>query len=312
MSRRLPPLNAVRAFEASARNASFTRAGEELCVSQGAVSRHVALLEQWLRVKLFVREHRGIELTPQGSVYFRMVKVALDQIESGARQLQQSPDEGRLRLKLPPTFAMRWLVPRLACFHALYPEIDVQITTSHERADFDREDVDVNVHFWTEPPSGAGYRRLFGEVLLPVCAPGLLERGPPLLQPLDLANHVLLCSLNRPLDWPTWFAAAQAIDIDGNRGLKFENAALAYQAAIDELGVIVAQYAFVEDDLRTGRLVAPLALRVATNRGYFLAYHPNRPKPTRVQAFEDWILHEAACIDGARSEVRVKVQEPLA
>jgi LysR family glycine cleavage system transcriptional activator len=294
MSRRLPPLNAVRAFEASARSASFTSAAEELCVSQGAVSRHIACLEEWLDVKLFRRVHRGIELTAQGSTYFRLVKSALDQIEAGTRQLQHHPDERRLRLKLPPTFAMRWLVPRLARFHALQPKIDVQITTSHEPADFDREDVDVSIYSWPSPPSGAGYRRLFGEVLLPVCAPGLLANSPPLAVPADLTNHVLLCSLNRPLDWPTWLAATGDIGIDGNSGLKFENAALAYQAATDELGVMMAQYAFVEDDLRSGRLLAPLALHVRTSRAYFLAAHPTRLQPERVRAFEEWIVKEAA------------------
>ncbi|GHU39088.1 LysR family transcriptional regulator [Betaproteobacteria bacterium] len=297
MSRRLPPLNAVRAFEACARSASFTSAAEELCVSQGAVSRHVACLEEWLNVKLFVRVHRGIELTPQGSMYFRIVKNALDQIEAGTRQLKQSPDEKRLRLKLPPTFAMRWLIPRLARFHALYPNIDVQITTSHEPANFEREDVDVSIYSWSEPPSGPGYRRLLGQELLVVCAPGLLEQGAPLKTPQDLSRHVLLCSLNRPDDWPTWLAAVPEADVDGNSGLKFENAALAYQAAIDEVGVMVAQYAFVEDDLRSGRLISPFPIRVPTKRAYFLAYHPGRPKPERLEAFEAWVLDEAAKVE---------------
>lgn len=294
MSRHLPPLNALRAFEACARNSSFTGAAAELCVSQSAVSRHVAGLEKWLQVKLFVRVHRGIELTPQGSTYFRMVKSTLDQIESGSGQLKHSPDERRLRLKLPPTFALRWLVPRLARFHAQYPEIDVQITTSHQNADFNREDIDVSIYSWAEPPSGPEYRRLYGGVLLLVCAPGLLEHAAPLAQPRDLEHHVLLCSLNRPYDWPTWLAAAPGLNINGNGGLKFENAALAYQAAIDELGVMVAQYAFVEDDLSSGRLVAPLNLRVSTKRGYYLACHPSRLNSSRVRAFEQWVLKEAA------------------
>ncbi|MBV5333327.1 LysR family transcriptional regulator, partial [bacterium] len=235
--------------------------------SQGAVSRHVAILEDWLNVKLFVRVHRGIELTAQGSTYFRMVKTAFDQIEAGARQLKLNRDDRLLRLKLAPTFAR---------FHAEQPKIDVQITTSHQPADFDREDVDVSIYSWPAAPAGPGYRRLFGEVLLPVCAPGLLTQCGPLRVPEDLANHVLLCSINRPLDWPAWLAATPELAIDGNGGVKFENAALAYQAAVDELGVMMAQYAFVEDDLRTGRLVAPLALHVSTPRAYFLASHPNR------------------------------------
>ena len=266
-------------------------------MSQGAVSRHVALLEDWLQVKLFVRERHGIRLTPQGSVYFRTVRSALDQIELGTRQLQQSPDESRLRLKLPPTFAIRWLVPRLARFHALHPKIDVQITTSHQHADFDREDVDVSIHSETEPPTAGGYQRLFGETLLPVCAPGLIERGPRLSDPGDLADHVLLCSLNRPLDWPTWLAAAGVHHIDGNSGLKFENAALAYQAVTDQLGIMIAQHALVVDDLRTGRLVAPFALRVATSGAYYLASRADRPKSARIQAFEDWIMREVAVVE---------------
>ena len=298
MSRRLPPLNAIRAFEACARNTSFTAAAEELCVSQGAVSRHIASLEAWLDVKLFRRVHRGIELTPQGSKYFRIIKGALDQIEAGTSQLKQSPDERRLRLKLPPTFAMRWLIPRLARFHAQYPKIDVQITTSHEPADFDREDVDASVYSWASPPHGPSYRHLLSEVLLLVCAPGLLKSGKPLRTPEDLRHYGLLCSMNRPHDWPAWLAAAApGIDIDGNGGLKFENAALAYQAAIDELGIMVAQYAFVEDDLRSGRLIDPLMIRVRTTRGYFIAYHAGREKPPRLLAFEDWVLKEAASVE---------------
>jgi LysR family glycine cleavage system transcriptional activator len=294
MSRRLPPLNALRAFEASARNASFTRAAQELCVTQGAISRHVAALEDWTKAQLFVRGRHGIELTGPGQAYFRTVRAALDQIEQATRQLQQQPDDRRLRIKLPPTFAIKWLVPRLARFHAARRDIDVQITTSHQRADFDREEVDISIHSETQPPAGPGYRRLFGETLLPVCAPGLLDKAPRLSVPGDLAEHVLLCSLNRPHDWPTWLSAAGVHHVDGNSGLKFENAALAYQAAIDQLGVMIAQLAFVSDDLLAGRLVAPLSLRVSTPGAYVLAYRSDRPKPERVQAFEDWIVREAA------------------
>lgn len=294
MSRRLPPLNALRAFETSARHASFTRAAQELFVTQGAVSRHVAALEKWLGIKLFTRTQRGIELTPKGSVYFRTLRGALDQIDYGTRQLLETPDENTLRVKLPPTFAIRWLVPRLARFLALDRHIDVQITTSHQPVDFDREDVDACIHSGNMPPPDAASRRLFGEILLPVCSPGLLKRGPPLRKPADLAKHVLLCSLHRPLDWPTWMAAAGITNIDGNSGLKFENSALSYQAAIEEVGVVVAQRAFVEEDLRAGRLVAPLALRAVSQGAYYLLYRGARHQPARIQQFEDWIVREAS------------------
>jgi len=298
MSRRLPPLNAVRAFEAAARNASFTRAAQELFVTQGAVSRHVAALERWLGAKLFTRTQRGIELTTKGNAYFRSLRGALDQIDHATKQLQRSPDENLLRLKLPPTFAIRWLVPRLARFHALHRGIAVQITTSHDPADFDREDVDAAIHSDFEPPGGPGFRKVLGEELLPVCSPGLLAKGARLKKPRDLARHVLMCSMNRPRDWPTWLNAAGAPDIDGNAGLKFENAALAYQAAVDRLGVTIAQRALVEDDLRTGRLVAPFALSVKTSGGYYLAFPPDRPKSARLVAFEEWVLAEAQAAKG--------------
>ena len=288
----------MRAFEATARNASFTRAAAELCVTQGAVSRHVGVLEDWLQVKLFRRERHGVELTPQGDAYFRTIRSALDQIETTTRQLRQRTDNGPLRLKLPPTFAIRWLVPRLARFHAQHPAIDVQITTSHQRADFARDDVDVAIHSESEPLSSPGYRKLFGEILLPVCSPGVIERGPALRKPRDLAKHQLLCSMNRALDWPTWLAAAGIDDVDGNSGLKFENAALAYQAAVDELGVMIAQHALVEDDLRAGRLVAPLKLRVPTAGGYYLQFRLDQPKPASVRLFEEWIVGEAERIAG--------------
>jgi LysR family glycine cleavage system transcriptional activator len=292
MSRHLPPLNPLRAFEVAARCGNFTRAAQEMCVTQGAVSRHVATLEGWLGVRLFERAHQGIALTPSGAAYYATVRAAFDQIDRGTRQLRQLPDDRRLRIKLPPTFAIRWLVPRLARFHALHPRIDVQITTSHEPVDFDRDELDAGIHSERKPPTGPGFRLLFGETLTPVCSPALLERGPPLETPADLANHVLLCSTNRPNDWPTWLAAAGVDSINGNNGLKFENAALAYQAAVDRLGVMVALLPFVRDDLASGRLVAPLGLRVPAEGSYYLAYAAESP-PQRVRDFEEWILSEA-------------------
>jgi LysR family glycine cleavage system transcriptional activator len=236
------------------------------------VSRHVRSLEQ-LGTQLMSAQH-GIRLTP-GATYLRVLRGALDQIDH-APASPESPDDNLLRLKLPPTFAIRWLVPRLARFHALHPAIDVQITTSHERADFDREDIDACIHSEPAPPQGPGFRRLVGEVLVPVCSPRLLQRRPPLQDPADLARHVLLCSLNRPHDWPAWLAAAGVAHLDGNSGLKFENAALAYQAAIDELGVMVAQL-LVEDDLRSGPCHAdPLPLRMP---GGYSPFPPTGRRP---------------------------------
>jgi LysR family glycine cleavage system transcriptional activator len=287
-------MNAIRVFEAASRNATFTHTATELAVTQGAVSRHVSALEAWLGVKLFERNLRGIALTPKGAIYARIVRGALDQLDYATRQLKDEPDQNLLKLKVPPTFAIRWLAPRLARFHALHRNLELQITTSHHAVDFNREDVDACIHSDTRPLAGTHCQRLFGEVVLPVCCPRLVERTPRLASPRDLGAHVLVSSLHRPRDWPTWLAAAGVTDIDGNNGIRVENSALAYQAAIDGVGVAIAQLRFVEDDLRNGRLVAPFALRVPADGSYYFAYPVERAKPERVAAFEDWIRREVA------------------
>jgi LysR family glycine cleavage system transcriptional activator len=299
MSRRMPPLNALRAFEAAARNGSLTRAAQELSVTQGAVSRFVAQLEDWLGVELCVRTRRGIETTADGEAYAATLRGVFDQIETHTKRLCERPPDNLLRIKLPPTFAIRWLVPRLARFHALHRHVDVQITTSHQIVDFDREDIDVCIHTGPAPLPGAVCRRLFGEILLPVCSPGLFRESAPPSTPADLGRHVLLCSMHRPDDWPIWLARAGVSDVDGNNGLKFENSALAYQGAIDELGIVMAQRAFVEDDLRAGRLVAPLALRAPTPTSYYLAHPRSRRSTPMIALFERWILDQAAEMEEA-------------
>jgi LysR family glycine cleavage system transcriptional activator len=292
-------LNALRAFEAAARNGSLTRAAQELSVTQGAVSRHVSQLEEWLGIQLCVRMRHGIEATAEGAAYAATLRTAFDLIETQTRQLRTRPMDSILRIKLPPTFAIRWFVPRLARFHALHRHIDVHITTSHQQVEFDRDEVDLCIHSGPGPIPGAVCRKLFGEILLPVCSPGLFRNIEPPRDPADLGRFVLLCSMHRAADWPDWLAAANVATIDGNSGLKFENSALAYQAATDELGIVMAQRAFVEDDLRTGRLVAPLPLRVRTGNGYYLAYPRTSQEAPLIKAFEEWIVGETERMEEA-------------
>ncbi len=288
MSSPFPPLNALRAFEATARAGSLTRAAAELRVTQGAVSRHVSQLEKWLGVALFVRTRRGAELTHEGETYFRGIRPAFQEIDIQTRRLMKKPDANTLRLKLPPTFAIRWLVPRLASFHADNRHIDVQITTSHQPIDFERENVDVAIHSGSQPVAGLTCHRLFGEMLLPVCSPSLFDHHPKPETLADLERHVLLSSMHRPNDWPDWLRAAKLPELTEKAGLQFENSALAYQAALDGLGIVMAQLAFVEDDLRSGRLVEPFDLRVPTGNAYFVV-SPYAHPPERAKAFETWI-----------------------
>jgi LysR family glycine cleavage system transcriptional activator len=293
MRRKLPPLNALRAFEASGRYSSFTNAAKELLVTQGAVSRHVSLLEDWLGVKLFLRTHRGIELTRKGETYVRALSSVFDQIDYATREARDEADGSVLRLKLPPTFAMRWLVPRLTRFQSMHPKIEIQIFTSHEPANFRREDIDVSVHSHPFPPVDTGHHRLLGEVLMPVCSPALLKQGPGLRLPKDLANYTLLSSRHRPMDWSRWLVEAGITELDSAGSIDFDNAALAYQGAIDDLGVVIAVRALIEDDLRRGRLVAPFELQVSTAGAYYLACSQISSKSPQLIAFEEWLIQEA-------------------
>jgi LysR family glycine cleavage system transcriptional activator len=291
-ARRLPPLNAVRAFDAAARRLSFKAAGDELNVTPGAISRQIAALEAALGVRLFERSHRRVALTQAGQVYLGEVRPALERIALATGLVAASADEKVLRLKLPPTCAIRWLVPRLAKFHARHPSISVQVTTSHDRVDFERDQIDAAI-FWGEAlgPGLAG-ERLFGERLVPVCSPKLF--GGALLSPRQLSEQTLLHSLRRPDDWGRWFAAAGLPGIALERMLVFENSSLTYQGAIDGLGVAIAQTIFVEEELRSGRLVLAHKLHVGTESYYHLSYPKERARLGRIQALHGWLAHEAA------------------
>ncbi len=292
---RLPPLNALRAFEAAARHSSFKRAADELCVTPGAVSRHVLKLEAFLGAKLFFRRHAQVDLTPEGSAYLQEIREAFVRISHATTKTRAAGlDERLLRIKVPPTCAARWLVPRLAHFHADHADISIQLTTSHDAVDFGRDDVDAAVHYGVGAGADLESVKLFGEVLLPVCNPAVAALRPAVRAPRDLARHVLLHSIRRPSDWPDWFAAAGMPDVAIERTLAFENSTLTYQGAIDGLGVAIAQAAFVVDEIERGRLVAPIDLCLRGNTAYFLVFPKDKGRLRKVRLFRDWAAREAS------------------
>ena len=302
MRRNLPPLNALRAFEACARHSSFTRAADELCVTHGALSRQVAQLERHLKVKMYVRTRHGIALTTKGDRYYQALRRALDIIDRGTIEMHEMSEKKALRLRVPPTFAMRWLVPRIARFQAANRDIEVQIFTSHSAPDLVHDDWEACIQSDACRPKAAFQapqvqsRRLFGETLMPVCSPTLINdhrmRGPG-----DLCEQTLISSLHRPNDWPAWLSIAGFSDFDADSGIKFETSDLSYQAAIDNAGVVIAQSAFVQDDLVKGRLVEPFTIRAKTDWAYYLVYSKERPKPLALEVFEQWLLEEAKRVD---------------
>jgi LysR family glycine cleavage system transcriptional activator len=288
----LPPLNALRAFEAAGRHLSFKQAAAELCVTQGAISRHVLNLESFLGVSLFVRSHRQVALTAEGAAYLRDARDALLRISDATSRARSRTDERTLRIKAPPSCSIRWLVPRLGRFHARHPDIAVQVTTSHDPLDFDRDQVDVGVHYGEDTADDWNHERLFGEVLIPICSQRLFSRRKK-TTPQDIVSRVLLHSLRRPTDWRQWLDAAGLKGFSAIQELTFENSTLTYQGAVDGIGVAIAQKAFVAEDIASGRLAAPSEIEVRNTIAYFLVYPRRKQKLTKIRAFQTWIAEEA-------------------
>jgi LysR family glycine cleavage system transcriptional activator len=295
----LPPLNALRAFEATARHLSFKKAADELCVTQGAISRHVMRLEAALGLKLFTRHHRKIELTPEGLRYGREISDAFGAIARATANCTAIVDDAILKVKLPPTCAIRWFVPRLAQFYARHPDISVQILTSHEPLELGRDAADVAIQYNRTESEALRCEPLFSGLLVPVCSRDLASRGRGIHAPDDLARHVLLKSVLRPRDWPRWFAmVGTPQDLAPERELVLENASLTYEGAEKGIGVALAQVAFIEEELRAGRLVVPVA-RPLPDPGYFLVTPRDRARLRKVRLFRAWLLEEAVTAQSA-------------
>jgi len=308
MARSLPPLNALRAFEAAARHESFTKAAAELGVTQTAISRHVRTLEQQLGTALFVRYASALEMTDDGRLLARKLSSAFDLIATGIGELKGQKRRHVLKISAQPNFAIRWLIPRLGSFRARHPNIDVHLTTSHRRPEFPAEGADVAIrlgHHWT----GVIADRLFDADLFPVCSPRLMTEGPPLREPADLARHTLLHVSTSPNDWKLWLDAAGAPVVAWEAGPRFDSYALALQAAVEGLGVAIGRRVFVEDDLATGRLVQPFDLAVSVDEAWFLICPEAVAMRPEVKAFRAWITEEAGKTNGHRAAAGIRPPE---
>src|SRR5690242_2099540 len=237
MARHLPPLNALRAFEAAARHLSLTRAADELSVTQAAVSQQVKALEARLGVKLFRRLPRALRLTEEGQALLPELRDAFDRLERAVARITAEAPGGVLTVSTLTTFALTWLVPRLARFHAAHPEIDVRLMTTSRIVDFAREDVDVAIRYGDGNWPELHVERVVGEVLTPLCGRALLDR---LRRPADLGAATLLYTTGDEDEWPVWLARAGITAERGRRGPLFDATSIAVQAAIDGLGVAIA------------------------------------------------------------------------
>jgi len=294
MARRIPPLNPLYTFEAAARHISFTQAASELNVTQGAVSRQVRTLEKYLGVALFERHHRSVRLTRAGASFHEDLKAGFEQIEAATGRLMASRSRKTLIVRAYGTFATRWLIPRLAVFHTANPKISVEITASMQPVNFEHEDVDVAVHFGiTEERPGLHQNLLLPVAIIPVCSPALIRSRQPLRYPSDLQHYTLLHTLARPDDWPNWLAANGVSADWASRGYRFESSSMAYEAAINEVGVAAAVTALVQSDLKEGRLITPFPMALSTPYAYWLVYPPAKAANPAVAVFRNWVIEEA-------------------
>jgi LysR family glycine cleavage system transcriptional activator len=288
---RLPPLNALRVFEAVGRLQSVTAAAAELCVTPAAVSRHIRTLEEFLALPLFTRGHRSITLTAEGERYLAEIAVLFNGLRRATDNLTRRKKKTQvLKIRSPATLAVRWLIPRLPSFHARHPAIEVKLTTSFAPLDFQKEDIDGGIQLGNGNWRGKRADKLMDNCMTPVCSPALIRGKKLPLRLTSLKGAVLLHSLARPGDWAAWLKAAGAKDVDPEEGMKYETSMLAYQAAMEGSGFAMAQLALVQNDLRDGRLIAPFAqsLEMGAYTYYFVSPRTGRENPA-LEKFRAWL-----------------------
>lgn len=293
MRRRLPSLNALKAFEASARQESFTKAAGELCVTQGAVSQQVKALESELGVRLFRRERQRLIITDAGRAYLEVVRDAFDRLSMGTEHLLQRQNSGVLTVTTSPNFASKWLVHRLGRFSEAHPEIELRISASIHHVDFAREDIDLAVRHGDGHWPGLSVARLCVEKLFPVCSPQLLRGRGALRSPRDLKHHTLLHATDTG-DWVKWLKRVGAGDIDVKRGTIFNQTSMAIDAAVDGQGIALARTALAAWDLLSGRLVRPFAQVLEAPYALWIVCPTATADLPKIATFRNWLLNEAA------------------
>jgi len=290
MARHLPPLSALRAFEAAARHLNFTRAAEELHLTHGAISHQMKSLEASVGVALFRREGKKLLLTDAGQRFASRLRDLLGDLRAAVAEVGKRRDQQELTISVLPSFASLWLIPRLARFHAAHPEIDVNIRATQALAEFGPDGVDLAIRMGAGGWPGLVAEKLFDEEVFPVASPRLNGGALP-KRPEALAREVLLRSERQP--WTPWFRAMGLDWPEPGRGPIYSDETLLVQAAAEGIGVALARGALVAADLATGRLVRLFPRRVPSRTAYYLVYPRAAGELARVRAFRDWIQGEA-------------------
>ena len=293
MRRKIPSTASLAMFEAAARHQSYTKAADELAVTQGAVCRQIASLEAFLGVRLFQRSRRGVALTEPGRVYSRQVRARLDEVERDALALMsQRGQAGVLELGVVPTFATRWLLPRLPAFAQAHPGIQIHLAARTRPFLFDDTGLDAAIHAGVSAWPGTESVFLMRESLVAVCSPALAA-GRRRFGSADWRRHTLLQQGTRPYAWREWFTAA-GLAIEGDMaGPRLELFSMLIEAAIHGMGVALVPPFLVEDELARGLLVAVSKAALPGARSYYLIYPEGKAGSTALQAFSGWLQREA-------------------
>jgi LysR family glycine cleavage system transcriptional activator len=289
--KRLPPLPALHTFLITAQCCNFTRAAEQLHITQGAVSRQIAGLEDHLGYALFQRQARGLTLTPEGTAWLPQVQQVFRLIGDAVEQIGEKRQT--LQLKAP-TCVMRWLLPRLLQWQKERPDVPVELTTTvRHGVDFQREAFDAAVVYGPPPDTSLACLHLFDEQLTPVCSRSVLDGPVPLHEPADLQQHLLLHPTRDARDWTAWLDAAEIHVSNVSKGQHFETLDLAMSMASQGTGVAIGDWSLIGDDLSAGRLVMPFELKVKTGLAYYLVF-PDKPGPSpKLRELMGWLVEQA-------------------
>jgi len=300
MAERLPPLNALRCFDVAAKHLSFTKAAAELNVTHSAVSHQIKALEAWLGAPLFRRVNRGLVLTSAGQAYLKPVRDSFERLAEATRRLRVRERTGPLTVSIMPSFAAKWLMPRLRRFRERHPDIDVRISASSQLTDFAREDVDICIRYGRGVWPDVDIELLMRESMFPVASPRLIEGPVPLKVPADLAHHTLISDYDWRGDfWQLWLEAAGIPDLQFAEEISCDLLYPSYQAAIEGLGVALGRTAVVAKDLREKRLVEPFSIRLPSPLGYYVVTSPERARLSKVEQFTRWVKERLGGPKGA-------------
>ncbi|GAA0858259.1 transcriptional regulator GcvA [Aliiglaciecola litoralis] len=291
MNRRLPPLNALRAFEVAARHLSFTKAADELFVTQAAVSHQIKSLEDFLSIKLFLRKNRTLLLTEQGQGYYLELKALFESLHLATEKLLATGDKGAITVAVPPSFAIQWLVPRIHQFSQNHPDIDVRIKAVDFDDGFLEEDVDVAVYYGRGKWSGLIADKLHTEYLTPVCSPMLFDGSKPLDNLTDLKHHRLLHDSTRE-SWKTWIRNFHVPGVNVEQGPIFSHTMMVLQAAALGQGIALANSVLARPELLSGRLVCPFEERLISKSSYYLVCHQSQAELGKIATFRHWLLEQ--------------------